>query len=538
MLGWGELLKSSKRPNTSYMASWKRDSIYRELRAPFFVLVVVVPLLALASFFVHEKIDDTARFQQSMRTVQRARALVFRIQLNEETGLRGFTSTGDASFLEPYRIALAKAPAAFDGLAKAVATVELTAAVPLVESERRSNADWLAKIARPLIAKPDRTSQALALQRLGKANIDTFRAFDQRLQATIDAAASRAADRSEAAISLVLILNVAVIGVLALAALAFGFLQARAARTAFETRMLYENEKRIADALQEAFLQKALPFTPGVGLHATYVPASAEAQVGGDWYDAFELPDKRIMFSIGDVAGHGLDAAVMMNRARQAIVSAALHENDPAVVLQRANRSLLLQDSRMVTAICGYIDPVTREITYATAGHPPPVMARVGSEPRFLDHEGLPLGIVPDPKYRSFTAIAERGAMMILYTDGVLEHKRDIVAGQARLLEAARVAVGDADPALAIRRHVFESSEPTDDVAILTISFARIPGDGAVEVPSLSALQANRWQAPPGESDTDGRPHTVPVENVDVDQLAVADVAAVRADDREAACIG
>jgi serine phosphatase RsbU (regulator of sigma subunit) len=80
-------------------------------------------------------------------------------------------------------------------------------------------------------------------------------------------------------------------------------------------RMLYENEKRIADALQSAFVQKALPVIPNLGFHASYMPAGAEARVGGDWYDAFELPGGRILFSIGDVAEHGVEAAVFMSRA-------------------------------------------------------------------------------------------------------------------------------------------------------------------------------------------------------------------------------
>jgi serine phosphatase RsbU (regulator of sigma subunit) len=496
----------------------------------------VVPVLALASFFVHGRIGATSKYELAARTAQRARAIVLRVQLDEETGLRGYTSTGDRDFLEPYTKALARSPVAFANLVSAVRGVGLPEAEPLVERERSDNAVWARTVARPLLIAEVHSSRAIAIQQSGRKIVGDFRDVDSRLQSMLDAAASAAYDRADREISLILALNLAVLSVLVVAALGFGFLQARAARAAFESRVLYENEKRIADALQEAFLQKTLPLTPGVGLHATYVPASAEAQVGGDWYDAFALPDNRILFSIGDVAGHGLDAAVVMNRARQAIVSAALHENDPAVVLARANGSLLVQDSRMVTAICGYLDPASRKIVYATAGHPAPVMARRDGVAEFMAQEGLPLGIVPDAKYAAFEAVADPGALMVLYTDGVLEHKRDVIAGQARLLEAARRAVGCSDPALTIEQYVFEGSRPTDDVAILAISFAEV-GD-ATEGASLSALQLNRWhaQAEPLDSlHANGASHEAPVENVDADRLAVANVPAIGRDDREAA---
>jgi serine phosphatase RsbU (regulator of sigma subunit)/CHASE3 domain sensor protein len=499
----------------------------------------VVPVLAVASFFVHGRLVAASQFELTARTAQRARANVLRVQLDEETGLRGFTSTGDRDFLEPYTSALARSSDAFANLARAVRGVGVFDAAPLVERERSDNAAWIASVARPLLVTPLHSVHAIAIQRAGRRIVNDFRSVDARLQAMLDGAAAAAYDRADREISLILALNLVVLSVLVVAALGFGFLQARAARAAFEARVLYENEKRIADALQEAFLQKTLPLTPGVGLHATYVPASREAQVGGDWYDAFALPDNRILFSIGDVAGHGLDAAVVMNRARQAIVSAALHENDPAVVLARANRSLLVQDSRMVTAICGYLDPASRTIVYATAGHPAPVMARPDGTAEFMEQSGLPLGIVPEARYTTFHAVAEPGALMVLYTDGVLEHKRDVIAGQARLLEAARRAVGCSDPALTIEQCVFEGSRPTDDVAILAISFAEIgvEGDGA----SLSALQLNRWRAQAEPLDAlraNGATHEAPVENVDVDRLAVTDIALIGPSDRESARIG
>ncbi len=481
----------------AFGAGVKGHRIPAETRAPILVLFAIVAVLAVASFLVQREVGDTAAYDRQMRVTQIVRGAVLRAQLNEETGMRGYLATGDPEFLGAYTLGRSKFPILTKRLAGYFDAQPVPGAAELAARERAINADWLKTVAEPLIADPRRTPHALALQRLGLAKIDAFRAVDQRLQDLLNASAAQADGTSVAATSRVIVLNALVLGVLTIASIVFYFMQARASRLAFETHILYENEKRIADSLQEAFLQKELPLTPGIGLHATYVPASREAQVGGDWYDALELPDGRILFSIGDVAGHGLDAAVVMSRARQAIVSAALHEDDPATVMSRANRSLVLQDSRMVTAICGYLDPRTREIRYATAGHPPPVLARPDADAEFLPHDGLPLGIVPDAEYRTFSASADAGAMLVLYTDGVLEHKRDVIAGQARLLEAASRAIGADDPALAIRQHVFAGSAPTDDVAILAISFRRLDANSDAEVPSISALQLNRWKTQP-----------------------------------------
>jgi hypothetical protein len=232
-------------------------------------------------------------------------------------------------------------------------------------------------------------------------------------------------------------------------------------------------EKELADKLQEAFLQQQLPAVSNLGFSATYLPAAATVQVGGDWYDAFELPHGRILFSIGDVAGHGIDAAVTMSRARQAIIAAALYEADPGAILERANKTLMLQDTRFATAICGFVDPATLQVTYATAGHPPAILTTPLGGARLLEYDGLPLGIHLDATYPSFTFAAEPHSMLVLYTDGLLEYDRNLIQGERRMLETARAIAGRRvdNPAAEIQDAIFAQYEPLDDVAILTISF-------------------------------------------------------------------
>jgi CHASE3 domain sensor protein len=477
----------------------KRADVSAELRGPFLILFLVIPILAIAGFEVYEAVKAASSYQREIRSIEKLRVETVVGFLDEETGIRGYTATGDAAYLGPYDAARATVPAAMRRLASELQAHRFPAAAALVADEQRLNERWIAEVADPLQAAPPRSPAGLAIQRTGKSIVDRFRRDDAALQSDLASAADVADTRTNRAFSTLLIFVISAVSLLTLGATAFGFFQARAARRAFEARVLYENQKRIADELQTAFLNTSLPGSAAIRMDAIYRPATAEAQVGGDWYDAFELPDKRILFSIGDVAGHGLQAALAMSRARQAIVAAALHENDPAQVLVRANAAIMLQGSPMVTAICGYIDPLSFAITYATAGHPPPILAHPGVAAVLLAHDGVPLGIEAAATYTTFTATAGAGAVLVLYTDGVIEFERDVIGGEARLLDAARLAVAAADPASAIERTIFAAHPPTDDVAILTVTFAPVNDPAAGEPDGAPGKIARRVGGDAGE---------------------------------------
>ena len=119
---------------------------------------------------------------------------------------------------------------------------------------------------------------------------------------------------------------------------------------------------------------------------ATYVPASDEAKIGGDWYDAVQLPDGRVLLAIGDVTGHGIEAVVAMNRARQLLIRSALLDADPAMILKRANVELIKRMSPFITAIIAVVDTRSFAFSYAVAGHPPPVLFEPGRGARPLEY--------------------------------------------------------------------------------------------------------------------------------------------------------
>jgi serine phosphatase RsbU (regulator of sigma subunit) len=467
-----------------------------EVRALLVVLVFIVPLLAYAGYDIEHRVSASATYQAQIRQAQTLRGALMRSQVDEETGVRGYLETNVRTFLEPYTAALNSFPRRAKLLHQILAQYGRDDERDIVDEETHLNFLWLNAVAIPLLEHP--TQRNLQLQLAGKGLVDNFRARDEQLTADLTAAAADADASLQRAVIASIVFSAALLLLLSLAGLFFAYYLSRSARRAFENRVLYQNQKKIADSLQNAFLQKSLPMTPGIGLHAMYVPATSEAQVGGDWYDAFTLPDGRLLFSIGDVAGHGLDAAVVMSRARQAIVAAALHESDPARVLARANDAILLQDARMVTAICGFINPQSLELTYATAGHPPPIVAGPRKPAAFLPHEGIPLGIIGGAEYPMFRTVASHDALIAFYTDGVIEHKRDIFDGERRLLEAVDRAVGRDDPAVAIHESVFAGSSATDDVAIFTVTFRALEGNAHSEA-TVDALQASRMNLPSSE---------------------------------------
>ena len=440
------------------------------LSAPIVILLLIVPLLGVTSWSTHLTLKHGANVDQLFREIQFERSRLGVLMINDETGMRGYAITGDRSFLQPYMASEPLWDSTVLTLRRELQTVKIAPAE--LDALDAVHHRWLVTIAQPIIADRHRPD-ALTLEYRGKALVDKFRQDQNAFRLVTTGAARTADDDLLHSIDLTLALGATATVLVLLTGMVLAHLQTRAAQRLTEMHMLYENEKRIADQLQEAFSFKRLPSPPGMTLNATYVPSSNEAKVGGDWYDAFELPDGRVVFSIGDVTGHGMAAAVIMSRARQAIIAAALSERDPGSVLAVANATIHLQEQVMVTAICGFIEPDTMATSYATAGHPPPIIVR-GTAASYLPAGGLALGVIPSESYDTFEAGVTPGDMLVLYTDGLIEHQRDILGGLDRLLSLVTVASTQPAPAVELYDAVFDSGSPSDDVAVLTVSFTPV----------------------------------------------------------------
>ncbi len=249
-------------------------------------------------------------------------------------------------------------------------------------------------------------------------------------------------------------------------------LAARAA-LAYDNARIYAKEQRVADTFQRASLPVSLPRIPGIRLHATYLPGGNESEVGGDWYDAFQMPDGRLAVSIGDVAGKGLRAAVAMASIRPSLRGSALEGLSPAKVLEKVNQRVTYEGAGMVTALFGVLDPVTLEFTMAAAGHPLPLLAYPDGRVQKIVAKGLPLGLFGDHQYEEVTLTLEPGNLLVFYTDGLIEFDHNIIEGEERLARAvaAEVETETPDPSAAITRRIIVDP-PKDDVALLTILIA------------------------------------------------------------------
>lgn len=252
------------------------------------------------------------------------------------------------------------------------------------------------------------------------------------------------------------------------------------AAVAIDADRTLAREHRVADTLQRALLPESLPASARYRFDAAYLAGAKEAVVGGDWYDAFTLPDGRVAFSIGDVAGHGLQAAIVVGEVRQTVRAAALTADSPAEVLERANAMVNMRaEPVMVTTIFGTLDPATSTVTYASAGHPAPVMVTEDLRAELLPGGGVPLGIADAVGAANWTFTLPPGSLLALYTDGLIEYRRDVLEGEAYLLRALERELAEGRPsARSLLGRIFAFDENTDDAATLIVATA--PDDGAL----------------------------------------------------------
>ena len=231
-------------------------------------------------------------------------------------------------------------------------------------------------------------------------------------------------------------------------------------------------ERQATVALQRSLLPARPPDIDGFDVAARYVPG-AEVGVGGDWYDLFRLPSGHVGIVIGDVAGNGLRAAVVMGRIRSALRAYALETDDPADVLTRLDRKIqIFEPGAMATAAYAVVDPGRTTVTVSLAGHLPPVLLDPSGAPRVLDaRPDLPLGVLAGkPRH---TTTVELPEALLLYTDGLVERRdqplRESIAHLLTVLHG-----GTADDLCAQATAQLHHQPATDDVAL--IALRRKPG--------------------------------------------------------------
>lgn len=221
--------------------------------------------------------------------------------------------------------------------------------------------------------------------------------------------------------------------------LALAELVAGHAARALDVSAAVEQERELAHALQRSTLPRGLPQVPGFDLASVYEPARTEAPVGGDWYDALRLRDGRLGLVVGDVAGHGMEAATRMAQLRNAVRAYLFEGHRPGRTLELGNELLLAERVHdHATVVAATLDPWTGQLVIARAGHPPAVSSGPGGTVVVDGRTGPPLGAFPDATFPETAYRLQQGATLYLYTDGLVEERDEVLdAGLDRLVAAA-----------------------------------------------------------------------------------------------------
>lgn len=274
-------------------------------------------------------------------------------------------------------------------------------------------------------------------------------------------------------------------------------------------------EHRLAARLQQIVLPiPGAPIDlPGLRVAVRYLPAERASRVGGDWYHAATAPDGRVLLAVGDVAGHGLQAATTMAQLRHAMAALAVTTStDPAELLSYLNRLLCAGEptGSTATAVVARYDPDTGLLTWAQAGHPAPLRTRRGTTASLRRPRGPLLGAVPDARYENATVELRREDLLVIYTDGLVEDRtRSLEEGLAPVVATLNEISAAANQApLAELLDRLTRANPDDDTCVLA---ARLHGEGREETDPLADRESSEggWSgADRGSSDTGNTPDT------------------------------
>jgi serine phosphatase RsbU (regulator of sigma subunit)/anti-sigma regulatory factor (Ser/Thr protein kinase) len=247
-------------------------------------------------------------------------------------------------------------------------------------------------------------------------------------------------------------------------------------RVALALHVRLSNRSRtVIETFQRTFLPEVLPFLPGFRVATRYLPAATAVGVGGDWFDTFVLPSGDIVLVIGDVAGHGLPAASVMGKMRNALRAHALMGGSALDILRRADEfHRYFGDGELVTLLIGLLTSDLRTFRFVSAGHPPPLVIGPGGAAFAFEHgENPALGLPQPPAFVEEEVAMQPGMSILLYTDGLIERRDESLdAGFERLRSSAEGALKAAslnDGITELLEQMIEGPRPTDDVALMLV---------------------------------------------------------------------
>jgi serine phosphatase RsbU (regulator of sigma subunit)/anti-sigma regulatory factor (Ser/Thr protein kinase) len=253
----------------------------------------------------------------------------------------------------------------------------------------------------------------------------------------------------------------------------------------------HEREHDVAIALQRSLLPEALPAIEGLDFAGRYNAGGVGLAVGGDWYDAVRRPDGMLHLTVGDVAGRGISAAVLMGQLRNAFRALAYDHTSPAEIARRLTRLVPLDG--MATAVFLTIDPYTGEVAYASTGHPPSLLLDLEATTvtRLDQANAPPLGWAAADEISEARLTLPANGAVLAYTDGLVERRgSSIDDGIDRLAELLRDGsqLSAAEAADRLLDYLVIPLSATDDIALLLVRHVGVPSVVEIEIPADSTL--------------------------------------------------
>jgi PAS domain S-box-containing protein len=237
---------------------------------------------------------------------------------------------------------------------------------------------------------------------------------------------------------------------------------------------LREREHRVSLHFQQALLPGKLTTVPGIEVSGRYAPALEGLEVGGDWYDSLPLGDGRLLVVVGDVLGHGMEAAAIMGRLRSGLGALAAREPGPGALLTALDQFASgPHGADFATVCCAVVEPSTGQVTWSSAGHPPLLVVEPGGATRWLSDAVAPplctghTGTRPEARTH-----LEPGSLLVLYSDGLVERRGSAIGVGLDRLASTAAAVHDEPLDLVAERIIDDMTDhgaPADDVVVLAL---------------------------------------------------------------------
>ncbi|MBV9149557.1 MAG: SpoIIE family protein phosphatase [Candidatus Eremiobacteraeota bacterium] len=354
--------------------------------------------------------------ERGIQNAQLALSELLKLQVDEETAVRGFTITRENIFLEPYYAASVQFAPHDRDLSNVLADERMTEAQAALHELEQAHDEWHQLVAEPLIARPS-TRYAIDLAKRGKALIDAERNDAAEIQMLLTQRDDQMRRQTQDEINRTGYSRAGWLVAFGLIALLFNAYQSRLTRE-------LEQERTTTETLQRAF-QSEFESIPHTDIGSAYISATRHVAIGGDVFDLYRMTDRLALMLIADVSGKGVDAAVITAFIKFTIRGIALRRNDPAEILAEFNTAFqraVLNPDLFVSMLVGVLDVENRTLTYASGGHDSVYLRRANGGVESLPVTGPILGVMEQP-FTDRVVQLEPGDLLLLATDGLAESR-------------------------------------------------------------------------------------------------------------------